>query len=195
MSMEEAVRRKHAIERALDKYLKIVATMTREEIEVALGRLEDLFSSSAIPDEKAEYAFKGHVLRSYLELRNSGIKKQQQFKRRFSSQTLTAFKAQIGRERFEGKKNEFEKRLSAWKKNHQEWLIKQRATPFFKRLLHGQDKPLKPSPPSVPVSWGDLAAYNTREDLLIDFAARFSLAPLSPREEDVSIEDVKLLSP
>jgi len=193
--MEEAVRRKHAIERALDDYLKIVATMTREEIEIALGRLEDLYNSSETYELKAECAFKGHVLRSYLELRLSGVRKQQKIRRQLASRVFNSFRERLGKERYDKKRHDYEVALAAWKSKIRVWRDERTSFSTFKKLVKNIDAPPEPSPPIVPTNWKHYTEGESRGKLLIEFAASYSLAPLSPSEEEVSHEDVRLLSP
>jgi hypothetical protein len=80
-SVEEAIRKRHAFEDRVKIFLEMASIMTNREIEVALGRLADIFTTDEIP---AHVQIRGEILKLYYDLRLGGIRKYRSFKRQWS---------------------------------------------------------------------------------------------------------------
>lgn len=82
MSVEKAIREKHAFRERLKDFLSIAVVMTKDEIEIGLGRLVDLLNEAEDETEKRNTEIKGAVLNWYFDLRESGIAGQNAKRRR-----------------------------------------------------------------------------------------------------------------
>jgi len=84
MSVEEAIRERHAFEDRLRRFLELVSWMDDRELEIALGRLADMLDSD--PNRQLQIRVRGEVLKTYFDLRRSGAKKQSSIKRGLARQ-------------------------------------------------------------------------------------------------------------
>lgn len=197
MSVEEAVRRKHAFQRALKGYLQFVSVMSREEIELSVGRLADLLNSSEDEAEALHVSVKGVVLNIYLDLRNAGVKKQSKAKRVTLLPAMNRFFVERGRskhtsamQRYRAARQHHKERMSAWQK-HVESLS------FMKRWFGV--RPPRPAAPSLPAPVGlfvkQSKANADMSEYLIASAANFHLLSVPQRAEDVRRANVEQLAP
>ena len=85
MSVEKAVREKHAFRDRLREFLEIAAIMTNDEIEIAMGRLVDLINNLNDEDAILNCRYKGTALKCYFDLRLAGGAKHNRWKRHFTS--------------------------------------------------------------------------------------------------------------
>ena len=81
MSIEQQVRDKHTLEENTRKFLALAASMSSEELEIALGRLADQLIDECDEAEKLHITLKGALLKGYFDLRKRNIKKQNKLKR------------------------------------------------------------------------------------------------------------------
>ena len=80
MSIEQAVRERHAFEDRLTNFLTLASIMADREIELALSRLADMLANMG---DNTHVKFRGLVLKSYFDLRRKNIRQQRVFKRIF----------------------------------------------------------------------------------------------------------------
>ncbi len=196
MSVEEAVRRKHVIELALKDYLQFISVMSREEIELSLGRLADLLNSSQDGAEALHVSVKGAVLKIYLDLRNAGIKKQSKVKRMTLRPAMKRFFLDRGRAEHASAMQRYRAACQHHKARMTEWKEGVRSLPLLKRLFA---KPSPPAAPTLPVSVEQFVKQSKAEadmsEYLIASAAHYRLLSVPQRVEDVQREDVKQLAP
>lgn len=196
MSVEEAVRRKHDFERALKDYLQFISVMSREEIELSLGRLADHLNRTNDETEAFHVRVKGAVLKIYLELRRVGIKKQSKMKRMTLRPAMKRFFIDRGHiQHFDAVKcyeiacKDHEEKMTEWKQGL-------KTLPLIKRLF------AKPSPPDAPklplpvehfvkrsIANADMSEY------LIASAAQYHLVSMPQRVEDINRTDITELAP
>ena len=81
MSIEDTVREKHEFERRVTEFLKIVASMSVNEIELALARVADQLSYPTGDVEVEHIQVKGQILKEYFNSRKYGQLKQVKLKR------------------------------------------------------------------------------------------------------------------
>jgi len=72
MSVEKAIREKHAFRDRLLKFLSTAEIMTNDEIEIALGRLADVLHDTKNEDEQLNLRLKLAGLKVYFDLRMVG---------------------------------------------------------------------------------------------------------------------------
>ncbi len=72
MSVENAIRERHAFRDRLREFLDIPMAMTDDEIELGLGRLVDLLGQTDDRDEQLNLRLKGNALKIYFDLRGVG---------------------------------------------------------------------------------------------------------------------------
>lgn len=78
MSIEQAVRERHAFEDRLKNFLILASILTDRELEISLSRLADMAKNMG---EAPEILLRGQVLMSYCELRRRGTRRHRAFKR------------------------------------------------------------------------------------------------------------------
>jgi hypothetical protein len=71
MSFEQQVREKHKFERSIREWFTYVGMMTREEIELCMGRIADHINLEANEIDKIHHQLKGSMLQICLDLRSS----------------------------------------------------------------------------------------------------------------------------
>lgn len=188
MSIEEAVRRKHAFEHTLKDYLQFVSAMSREEIELSLGRLAD---NGQLISEK------GAILKIYLDLRNAGIKRQNKVKRVSLRPAMMRFFAERGKA---AHANALQRYSAACRQHEAEvWKEKigwnNRAS-FWKQTFY---KPTLPAAPTLPATVGQYVKQSKAKadmsEYLITSAVNFHHLSVPQRVGDVEREDVKQLAP
>jgi len=70
MSIEEAVRTKHALEANIKGYLKLASILDNNELELGLARVADMMQSEEGLFEKEHYRLRGQILKAYFDLRS-----------------------------------------------------------------------------------------------------------------------------
>ena len=78
MSIEQAMRERHAFEDRLRNFLILASIMTDREVEIALSRLVDMAAHMGAPPQ---VVFKGKVLASYLDIRRQNRRAHRPLKR------------------------------------------------------------------------------------------------------------------
>lgn len=178
MSVEKAVREKHAFRGRLLEFLSIASLLTNDEIEIALGRLVDMLEAAEDEHQKLDIRVKGTALKLYFDLRQAGVVEQDA--KKWSGVVLQEIKEEIANKMHADAMRE-------WKaQGHLEKWYKQ---PFWKRLLA--------PPPSGPSFW-DIYYSITTDSLSVEeyFLTKLSLLTLVPKgssEPEVTPEDVKTL--
>lgn len=71
MSFEQQVREKHKFERSVREWCTYVGMMTREEIELCMGRIADHINLEANEIDKIAHQLQGSMLQTCLDLRSS----------------------------------------------------------------------------------------------------------------------------
>ena len=183
MGIEDLIREKHSFRERLKEFLSIACTMTTDELEIALGRLADMLNLSTADAEKSNIRIKGATLKQYFDLRTSGEKSQSTLKR-----TLLI-----------RKKNKWceERGWSAYRKAQSKWdaeyaSIKERAKnlPILKRLF------IKPPPDTpYPLVFIEKEKNIGMHEFLIAQIAEYQLVSTETSEQNVSIDEIKLIAP
>jgi hypothetical protein len=82
MTIEDAIRERHAFEERLKEFLKLTSAMSDRELEIALARLADMLQQKG-DDERAAFSIrlKGEVTKLYYDLRLSRNKRPSRLQR------------------------------------------------------------------------------------------------------------------
>lgn len=81
MTIETAIRERHAFEDRVRIFLELASVMTDREIEIALARLVDMLNEDRNEASRTNISLKGELLKAYFDLRRQGSKPQRKIKR------------------------------------------------------------------------------------------------------------------
>lgn len=144
MNFENTIREKQKLEKKITDFLKLVASMSIDELEIALAILADALSQQSSYLEACHTQLKGEILKEYYDLRKAGKIKQVKLKRLmdnlFSGSRFPAHPKMLEYE------NEKGKRDTEWKKE----IL---AMSIVKRFFIQKSLPLNrhPSFPDIPL--------------------------------------------
>ncbi len=141
MSVENKVRERQEFERRIKEFLTLVASMSVDEIELALARLADQLSNSTDSGKVEKIKIKAQILSQYFNLRKSGAVKQVKFKRFISS--LVGWSNLPQHPMLEKYQRERDARL-------EEWINKRRKMNWLKKCLTS-DIPPNDQMPKYPI--------------------------------------------
>jgi hypothetical protein len=220
MSYEETVRAKHAFQDSLKEFFRYASAMTLEEIEISMGRIADLYTSTNTEFEKFHYKVKGAALKLYFDLRNASKKRHGVLLRHKLRLEMREYFTSLGIEEYQKAQQEHQKKYKAYRtkvagyeEKWEAWNAERKKIPLLKRIFRSDEIP---GPPKYPVSEQISKYYPvpekdyvkmstdqaTMDEFLINRVANFSLlsVPEAIQETqkqvyDVTPEDVKLLAP
>lgn len=159
MSYEKAIKEKHMLEDRVVKFLKLIASMSDNEIEISLARLADRLLRHSNEPENRHVQFKGDLIKEYFDLRKLGQLKQIKLRR-----VMSYF---ISEENFpsHSKIVEYEKEKE---RRRLEWKRIRGDMPLVKRLFIGKKLPLDQFPPSANVSQSEMLVHFVVEYRLVN---------------------------
>jgi hypothetical protein len=197
---------------AVTDFLARVSAMTREEIELAMGRLADSLTNARDATEQLQIKLKGSILKTYLNLRTSGVLRQSRLRRFGFRGKMKKYFEDVARGRhmqetqqyLSAKKSiegEHLRLVDAWRQEQRKWTADVKKLPFFERLFRKPEPPVFPRYPQSPVSPAlveDVVARSRKQadmsEFLIATVFEFALVSVPDGTNDVSRDLVKVLA-
>lgn len=212
MGYEDEVRARHAFEQAIRDFLSLLSAMTREEMELSIGRIADNLNSEASAVCETQSLLKGKVLRIYLDLRHERVLKQNKLRRLRMRPEMKSYFEHLGLFRHAQATANYEKKWTAVEQErkklagaHKEaishWKEMVHGLPLLKRMFKKPPKPVLaglPALPNAPPPTDIFVANSKKEanmsEYLVASVAEFELLPAPLKSNPVSPEQVRLLA-
>jgi hypothetical protein len=190
------VRQKHAAEQTLKEYLLFLSTMSNEEIEIAMGRLADILSDSSDVEVVSFMSLKGRVLKIYLDLRLSGLKKQKGRGRSNHKLGMNIFYAAKGKAIHAQWMQRYQEAMCIYDRNFDEWRNEVKRIPLLRRFFSAPPHPKKPELPDIVDAFIKYSQKDANlSDYLIASAVDFGQNTFLAFCADINQSKISMLAP